>query len=329
MDHRLLYLVCIFIVALAAAAGAAPGGETGAVAPVQVTTNQSDQISAAIDGERIVWVDGRHGGADIYLYDIAGGTETRVTDGNAIALWPEISGNRIVWEDSRSGTPEIWLYDTTTRTETPITNGTGGNVPAIDGDTVVWLDGRAGDDGGIYAMNLTTQETTRISSGPVQGDPLIISPDLSGDTVIWADQSSGNYTVFVSQGGGAPVSLASSSAMQGFPAISGDRAVWSEVGNGSSSLVIHNLTSGEEQRIAGGPPGLVTYLDISGDLVVWQNATSQDTDDIYLYEITTGEIQQITSDNAAQYLPQISGDRIVWMDNRSGNWDIYLYTPGA
>ncbi|WP_292517967.1 hypothetical protein [Methanoculleus sp.] len=325
MDQRFLYLACILILTLPIGAIAAPVGETGAPAPVQVTTNESDQISAAIDGERIVWVDGRHGGADIYVYEIASGTETRVTNGTAIALWPDISGDRIVWEDNRSGSPEIRLYDTATGTETAITNGTRGTVPAIDGDMVVWLDRRAGDEGGIYAMNLTTGSTVRVSSGPVQGDPLIVSPDVSGGAVVWADQSTGNYTVFVSEGGGAPVSLANNSVMQGFPTISGGRAVWSEVGNGSSSLVIHNLTSGEEERVAGGPPGVATYPDISGDRVVWQNATGQDTDDIYRYDIATGETLQVTSDDAPQFIPRISGDRVVWMDNRSGNWDIYLY----
>ena len=37
----------------------------------------------------------------------------------------------------------------------------------------------------------------------------------------------------------------------------------------------------------------------------------------------TGE--QITDNPASQEKPSISGDYIVWQDNRNGNWDIYFY----
>jgi len=319
MKHVFL-LVCILILTLTV-------GVSGA--PVQVTTDRSDQIAPAIGGDRIVWVDGRDGGADIYLYDIVGATETRITNGTAVALWPDISGNRIVWQDNRSGAPDIWLYDTATGNETRITDAPGGQVvPAIDGDTVVWLDNRAGVAGGIYAMNLTTRAVVRVSSGPVQGNPLIVSPDVSGGTIVWADESGGNYTVFAVRDAAEPVALANDTALQGFPAVASDRVVWSEIRNGSASLVVHNLTTGEEERVWGRPPGMAVYPDIAGDLVVWQNATGQDTDDIYLLDLAAGKTLQVTDDDALQLLPRVSGSRVVWMDNRSGDWDIYLFTAG-
>ena len=301
------------------------GAEIGAGIPV--TTDGSDQIAAAIDGDRIVWADGRHGGADIYLYDIAGGTETRITNATAIALWPDISGDRIVWQDNRSGSPEVRLYDTAAGTEVRLTDAAGGRVmPAIDGDRVVWLDMRASDAGGIYALNLTDGTVVRVSSGPVQGNPLVVSPDVSGGTIVWADGSGGNYTVFVSRDAAEPVPLGNGSASQGFPAIDGDRVVWTEILNGSGSLVVHNLTTGEEELVAGSPAGLATYPDISGDRVVWQDATGQETDDIYLHDLAGGETRQVTDDDAYQFLPRVSGNRVVWTDNRSGNGDIWLLT---
>ena len=77
--------------------------------------------------------------------------------------------------------------------------------------------------------------------------------------------------------------------------------------------------------------------DIDGDTVVWgddrydeQNMRSMDIflatiDDLrrtppYSYAGT-----RITDDPASQERPSISGNYIVWQDNRHGNWDIYLY----
>jgi len=308
MRQRFLYCICIVGMMLMAGGSGAEVGE-----PVQVTTDGSGQGLAAIDGDRIVWVDGRHGGSDIYLYDIATATETRITSGTAVALWPDISGDRIVWEDNRSGAPEVRLYDLSAGTEVRLAAG---SVPAIDGDHAVRLDGQTG----IRAMNLTDGTVAGVSSGPVQGDPPVVSPDVSGGTIVWAD----NFTVFVSRDAGEPVPFGDGSVRQGFPAISGDRIVWSEIRTGSASLLVHDLATGEEERIPGGPPGPAAYPDISGDLVVWQNTTGRETDDIYLRDLASGETRQVTADDAWQFVPHVSGDRVVWTDNRSGNWDVFL-----
>ena len=61
------------------------------------------------------------------------------------------------------------------------------------------------------------------------------------------------------------------------------------------------------------------------DLVVWQD-TRNGNDDIYLYNITSGEERRITTDPSNQRNPRIWGDRIVWEDYRNGNPEIYMYT---
>ncbi len=310
MNHGSLYVGCICMAMLLVGVSGAEVGE-----PVQVTPDGSGQGLAAIDGDRIAWVDERHGGSDVYLYDIPAATETRITNGTAVPLWPDISGDRIVWEDNRSGAPEVRLYDTAAGTEVRIAAGA---VPGIDGDRVVWLDREAG----IRAMNLTDSSVASISSGPVQGDPLVVSPDVSGGTIVWVD----NFTVFVSRDAGEPVPLGNGSVRQGFPAVAGDRIVWAEFRDGSGSLVVHNLATGEEERIPGGPSGVASSPDISGDLIVWQSFTGRDTDDIYLFDLAAGETRQVTGDDAWQSLPHVSGSRIVWTDNRSGEWNVFLLT---
>jgi Uncharacterized conserved protein len=44
-----------------------------------------------------------------------------------------------------------------------------------------------------------------------------------------------------------------------------------------------------------------------------------------MYDLSAGVETQITNNTADQTNPSIYGDKIVWQDNRNGNWDIYMY----
>ncbi len=67
---------------------------------------------------------------------------------------------------------------------------------------------------------------------------------------------------------------------------------------------------------------------ISGDRIVWSDFRNGNAD-IYMYDISTGDETQITTNVSDQYNPAISGDRIVWLDYRNGNADIYMYDISA
>ncbi len=44
-----------------------------------------------------------------------------------------------------------------------------------------------------------------------------------------------------------------------------------------------------------------------------------------MYNLSNYEGTQITTNKSIQYKPDLYSDRIVWNDNRNGNWDIYMY----
>src|SRR6266576_2344672 len=119
-------------------------------------TTTSNASSPAISADRIVWTDGRNGNFDIYMYDLATGTERRITAAStASSFSPAISGDRIVWTDTRNGNFDIYMFDLATVTERQITtNPSNQSTPVISGDRIAWTDVRNGN-GDIYIFDLS------------------------------------------------------------------------------------------------------------------------------------------------------------------------------
>ncbi|UCE74360.1 MAG: hypothetical protein JSV56_01285, partial [Methanomassiliicoccales archaeon] len=64
--------------------------------------------------------------------------------------------------------------------------------------------------------------------------------------------------------------------------------------------------------------------DIYGDKIVWYSDRNGDWD-IYMYDLSSYIMMQITTNPQMQYYPAIYGDRIVWSDYRNGPANIYMY----
>ncbi|MDP4091199.1 MAG: hypothetical protein Q8930_18285 [Bacillota bacterium] len=92
------------------------------------------------------------------------------------------------------------------------------------------------------------------------------------------------------------------------------------------------------------PDRYIGEFDISGTKVVWSAFSSKEEagkdpgfdetadTNIFLYDIAANKTSQITTNKAGQISPRVSGDYIVWQDNRNDSvkdmnpeWDIYLY----
>lgn len=66
---------------------------------------------------------------------------------------------------------------------------------------------------------------------------------------------------------------------------------------------------GEGRRLI--PADLPYHLHAQGDRLVWA-----DRGDIWLYTATTGAVENLTRDDAAQWNPWVHGDLVVWLDQR-------------
>lgn len=123
----------------------------------------------------------------------------------------------------------------------------------------------------------------------------------------------------------APQKLFSVSTDLGFngPKIHGKSILYRD----GSSLYVYNLNDRTKTFIPTSKSP-ASYC-INGNRVVWANSewdtlNGRYISNIYYYDITTAKETQITTSFTASN-PSISGDSIVYQDNRNGNFDIFLY----
>ena len=117
---------------------------------------------------------------------------------------------------------------------------------------------------------------------------------------------------------------------QGKPAIDGDKIVWVDWRRaGEARVVVYDLSDHTEHRLP--PDGAQSDVpSISSGRVAWQDYGR--AGNIFVYDLSTSTEQQITSGPPAiRYRPDISGDRVVWLEQplAGGPGAIYVYESSA
>ena len=199
----------------------------------------------------------------------------------------------------------------------------------------------------------------------LSGDKLVYTDDRNERTVGTADDpvTLGDIRV-LDLSTGVDRNLTPEHTASGKPAISGNRVVWHDHGDGAGTggLWYHNLATGAHKRlpVTGGVDpeidgtracyerdnriyvysfstgkegavspanGSASSCDISGMVVVWQDHRNGSGADIYAYDLAASAETRLTTDPADQLAPRVDGNRVVWHDQRNGtaNTDIYSY----
>ncbi len=80
---------------------------TNAVSAGLATTLERKRGNPRIDGTLVVWWDSRDGDRDVYGYDLASGTEFKITGDSGDQDQPDVSNNVVVWTDRRGGDTDV------------------------------------------------------------------------------------------------------------------------------------------------------------------------------------------------------------------------------
>ena len=307
------------------------------ITETRITTNESKPDLPDINKDRIVYMDNRSGNWDIYMYNLSTSKETQITADKSTQAEPAIYSDKIVWIDYRNGWDysTIYMYELSTSKETQIVSDKSDkSSPKIYGDKIIWIDYRSGHPD-IYMYDLLTSKETQITTN---NNSYQLGPAIYGDKVVWTD----NYDIYMYNISTSKKTRITTSESAIYPAIYGDRIVWIDSRNGNADIYMYNLSTSKEIPIIIDESNQTGPIEIYGDRIVWMNNHKEGSSsdgkvgyysdhftgnwDIYMYNLSTSTETQITTNKLTQWQPAIYDDRIMWMDNRNDNWDIYVCT---
>lgn len=146
-------------------------------------------------------------------------------------------------------------------------------------------------------------------------------PRTDGSTVVWSDGRNGAAAIYafsLDAQQESPVASAAGDLVA--PAVTNGAVFWTDLSGTDPVVTGFDPSLTPSQFAIGSDPGRQVAAD--GDYVVFTDIAGG-ASHIYGYNRKTQQVFAICTADGDQSNPAISGDIVVWQDDRSGNWDIY------
>ncbi len=149
----------------------------------------------------------------------------------------------------------------------------------------------------FYSYDIPSSTISFLQSFP-DANSIVNNNFFSGDKMVWKENRfNGRYDIFMYDlSSGTESRITSDPSQHDRPSVFGNRIVWDDIRNGNNDIYMCDLS------------GRTT------DITTWCNNT-----------MPLGGLKQITTNPLQQSYPKISGEYIIWIDNRDGYEDIYFY----
>ncbi|MCZ8205307.1 alpha/beta fold hydrolase [Gemmatimonas sp.] len=305
----------------------------------------ASQLRRSPDGRMVTYVKGVAGGNDIFGFDIAAGTERRITrlSGHVRSYAFSPTGDRIALANDRNGSEDVYVVDVATGvatrlTSSPLYEGFPSFTP--DGNRVIYtrLDSRWVDhevfsipaEGGVARLVLTDRDYFDYRQGAAFGVARV-SPD--GKTMLFRSQRSGwaNYWL-APLAGGPPRPLAAEQADQSEARWSpdGSQVLFLSITNGTQSLKVAPAAGGAARTVVAPPVGMVSRAEWSpnGQMISYAFGTPTRAPDLFVVPASGGVPRRLTdADPGGTIASQlIEPEKVAWT-NEGFTINAYLYKP--
>lgn len=252
----------------------------------QLTTDTGPQFSPAISGNLVVFTDQRNGNDDIYYIDLATEAEVQVTNSPASQRLNDVAGNLIVYTDQTNGNKKVMVYDVNSHLTQQAGNGLIDSNPKVDNGLVVFERG-TGINTDVYGWDGTNAFS--IAAEPNVAE---VNPAVSGTRVVYERHQ---YVNGVQQFG---------------------------------DMVVVDTATQEEIVLEEGP-AISRRPDIDGNIVTWDEvdprANEPDQNIVWVDLADPSLTRHVIDLPEGQLRPHVSGHRIAFDDQLSGDPDVKLY----
>ena len=189
--------------------------------------------------------------------------------------------------------------------------------PIISGDLVVWQDDRNGDFD-VYVKDLASGNETKLT-----GDGDQVYPDISGNTIAWEDSKTKDISYYFwdkKWGKTYP-----RPGTQTSPVVSSKYIAYVDGMDSNTSIRKLDLSNWKDELVQAGPGQVKPSMD---EKLVWLNTHNNRPRSV---PVTAGQTSIICRAPGDQSRPVVGGNDqigyyVAWMDNRTGNPDVYVYS---
>jgi hypothetical protein len=261
------------------------------------------------------------------------GQVIQVSDGTSDDQLNDVSGSRIVFTAYDANTPlwgQIKLYDLDTGDTVDImTEADTVREARIEGDIVVWTQGQTGDTRiNYFDLNWPSGIEPLTIGGPV---PASHNVDIGSRYVVWQESNGGStdiggYDIY----GGDYVSIAADPDVnESDPATYGQLVVWQAThADGTTTIEIADFSVKPAARYTAVDNGTLVYApSINSNVVAYEGKRNASADlDIFLHRISDKADFPLTAAAGDQYLNNIFGNKVGYVDASAGQTDIHVAT---
>ncbi len=257
---------------------------------------------------------------------------------------PVMAGTTIAWADRRTGIFDVVTYDTDEGQEQRLAvavplpaPGTERGQPALDGQTLVWVNTPAPELAAatVTASDAPPTQTPTIGAYDLARHRVIALPNIgagkkrrpvvSGSVIVYGDHRGADWDVYgYDMATNAEFPIAVGGGTHGYVAISGGTVIYEVFVNGAWDLMAYTLRDKKTATVAAGP-GDQEGPEISGSIVVYLDRGAAGGQPVLrLFDLETKQTKLLAKDHRVAH-PVISGDTVVWEDWRSGTPNVIAY----
>lgn len=273
------------------------------------------------------------GTSAIRYFDFASNTE-HVLPGNGLDRLSDTDGQRIAFTQLEADGDHIVIYDVASQITTSIP-GNQNRSPAIGGNLVAFVHGPFSelDSNEIAVYDHNTGNVTQLTNDTLSDRFPAVSPD--GNVVVWEKcQPDGTkcdiYSATQISPGSFTTRFVSSAAGDSFSDTNGLFVAYISNKNGENDIYFQRVDGSTEMHLS--IPGDQRDVRMSGNLLVFESQTADLSYDVFLYDLTTARLYQITntpgtSETLSDVVAGCNGiNRIVYATPGAGDFDVYAFS---